>query len=282
MEIEKIITNLVQEKIIQSEPTKYEQLKGGTVSELYLLCHNDSKYVVKLNDAQLIQSEAFFLGYYKESNLLPRLLYVEPSYRYIVYSFITGSTNYVKNNKKDILNALVQGLLNHYKKAPNHSGWGWADDPADSWERFLNNRVLEARKVIDSRLTHDDHSLVLHLLQKNNSARSPYLLHGDCGVHNFIFNDGRLDGVIDPSPVIGPPLYDLIYAFCSSTDDLTKETIESTVSLLNKEDIYSSNLYAEVLIGLYLRIGTCIKHHPNDFGDYLNAWNYWKEVIKQP
>lgn len=279
MEIEKIITKLVQEKIIQSEPIKYEQLSGGTVSELYLLSNGDKQYVVKLNEAQLVQSEAFFLDYYMESNLVPRLLFVEPSYKYIVYSFISGSTNYVKNNKREILIALVHGLLNYYQKAPNHKGWGWADDPADSWQSFLNSRFLEARKVIDSHLTHDDHNLVLHLIQKNNFAENRYLLHGDCGVHNFIFNDGQLNGVIDPAPVIGPPLYDLIYAFCSSPDNLSKETIESAaVHLVINEGI--SPLYEDVLIVLYLRIGTCIKHHPNDLEEYLKAWNYWQEILQ--
>jgi len=60
----------------------------------------------------------------------------------------------------------------------------------------------------------------------------PFLLHGDCGVHNFIFNDNQLSGVIDPSPITGDPLYDFIYAFCSSPDELSKETIDLVVSYL--------------------------------------------------
>ncbi len=105
-------------------------------------------------------------------------------------------------------------------------------------------------------------------------------MHGDCGVHNFIFNDGELFGVIDPIPVIGDPIYDLIYAFCSSPDDLTKETIDSAVSqLMIKKEKNIPFLYEEVIIGLYLRLGTCIKHHPHDFEEYLKAWYYWKDLI---
>lgn len=187
------------------------------------------KYVVKLNEPQIIESEANFLHSYKESNLLPRLLFVEKSHKYIVYSFIEGSTNYGRKNKKELLKILVQNLLNHYKPDPD-IGWGWADEPTDSWQCFLMNNIIEANKMIGSRLDSDDHTFVLNLFEKMNSDRKPYLLHGDCGVHNFIFNDGQLSGVIDPTPVIGDPIYDFIYAFCSSPDDLTKETIDTALS----------------------------------------------------
>jgi fructosamine-3-kinase len=281
MDIQKIIIELIHYNIIHSEPTEYEQLKGGTVSELYLLNIDGSKYVVKLNDPRVIESEAIFLNYYKETNLLPKLLFVEPSYKYIVYSFINGSTNYIRKNKKEILKALVQRLLNNYKSVPNDIGWGWADQPTDSWQSFLLNEILETNKIIDSRLDRNEHNFVFNLVKKIRTDIKPFLLHGDCGVHNFIFNDGQLSGVIDPTPVIGDPQYDLFYAFCSSPDDLTKETIDSTVNhLMIKGGGNISVLYEQVIIVLYLRLGTCIKHHPNDFKEYLKAWYYWKDVIK--
>jgi fructosamine-3-kinase len=283
MDIQKIALDLVNCGIIginHSKPIEYEKLNGGTVSELYLLHHSDTKFVVKLNEPSIIESEANFLHSYKESNLLPKLLFVEESFKYIVYSFIEGSTNYVKNNKTEMLKALVQGLLNHYKSAPN-IGWGWLDQPAPSWQSFLMNNFMEANKIIDSRLAMDDHNLVLNLCQKISTNRKPYLLHGDCGVHNFIFNDGQLIGVIDPTPVIGDPLYDLIYAFCSSPDDLTTESINSAVKQLRFNNGNNHPfMYSEVMIGLYFRISACIKHHPQDFNEYLKWWQYWKGVIK--
>jgi hypothetical protein len=163
-------------------------------------------------------------------------------------------------------------------------GWGWTDELTDSWRGFLLNEIIEANRILDSHLEKDEFTFVLNLLEspkRNSLDREPFLLHGDCGVHNFIFNDGQLRGVIDPTPVIGDPLYDLIYAFCSSPDDLTKETINSAVShLIVKVDKINSILYEEVIIGLYLRLRTCIKHHPNDFEEYLKAWYYWKDIIK--
>nr|WP_239587430.1 phosphotransferase [Bacillus pakistanensis] len=62
--------------------------------------------------------------------------------------------------------------------------------------------------------------LVQRLAESSNRipSKGPFLLHGDCGVHNFVFKGGSLSGVIDPTPVLGEPLYDLLYAFCSITE----------------------------------------------------------------
>lgn len=112
--------------------------------------------------------------------------------------------------------------------------------------------------------------------------REAFLLHGDCGVHNFIFDGGRLKGVIDPTPVIGDPLYDVIYAFCSSPDELTIETFYSILDQIRFEREASvTRIYEKVLIGLYLRIGTAIKHHPSDLDSYLVSWQYWRNIVLQ-
>lgn len=281
MDIEKIINQLMNNNILHSKPTYHEQLKGGTVSELLLLHLDDSKYVVKKNEHQMIKSEGNYLHSYKNTDLLPKLSFVDPSYVYIVYSFIEGTTNYVRKNKVEILKTLVQGLLNHYKPVDNNKGWGWADQPSVSWQSFILDKVNEANKILHSQLDKSDYNLLLNLVEKNSKGKEPFLLHGDCGVHNFIFNNGQLSGVIDPTPVIGDPLYDLIYAFCSSPDELTKETIDSAVTFMKfNSDISHSILYQQVLIGLYLRLATCIKHHPSDFQEYLKGWNYWVEIVK--
>ncbi|KAB2334515.1 phosphotransferase [Cytobacillus depressus] len=251
-----------------------------------IFCTNGgARYVVKSNEPQVLQSEANFLTSYKDLDLLPRLLYVEPSNHYMVYTFIPGSTKYVKQNKQEVLKTLVQGLINHYKAVPNNIGWGWADELTASWQSFLLDRMMEANKILGPYLEKDDYPFMLNLVKSskmNSTDKEPFLLHGDCGVHNFIFNNGQLSGVIDPTPVIGDPLYDLIYAFCSSPDDLTKETIISAASHLRiNESISERLLYEEVLIGLFLRIATCIRHHPRDLDGYLKEWNYWKDIIKE-
>jgi aminoglycoside phosphotransferase len=286
MNIQEIIEELAKKEIIPLNTVEYEQLGGGTTSNLYLLGKSENtRYVVKLNEPQVLESEAYFLDFYKSENLLPNLLYVDQSYNYIVYSFISGSTNNVRRNKKEILKTLVQRLINNYKTITHPVGWGWADEVTDSWQAFLLNRVIKANKILESYLEKEDLDLVLKLVNSPDRDclnREPFLLHGDCGVHNFIFKEEQLCGVIDPTPVLGEPIYDLIYAFCSSPDDLTKETINSAASNLIINWNKSNQLLSEeVLIGLYLRLATCIRHHPNDLEAYLNAWNYWKDMIKE-
>lgn len=285
MDIQKIIKELNKKEILDPPIIEFEKLTGGTVSHLYLLCNGDVKYVAKSNKPQVIKSEVNFLDFYKDQSLLPKLLYVDQSYQYMVYTFISGSTNYNRKDKPEMLKKLVLKLIAHYQRVPLSSGWGWADDPTDSWQSFLWNRVIEANQTLHPYLKKEDLDLVLELVKSPNrngsSGDQPYFIHGDCGVHNFIFNNaGHLCGVIDPTPVLGDPLYDLIYAFCSSPDDLTKETLNSAAGHLVGGNVMSDNLlYEEVLIGLYLRLATCIIHHPNDLNEYLNAWTYWKHII---
>ncbi|PEJ56711.1 aminoglycoside phosphotransferase [Bacillus sp. AFS002410] len=286
MYIEAIINDLSEMGLFHKRDLKYIRLTGGTTSSIYLLIYSniDAKYIVKLNDPQVLESESFFLNFYHKVNLLPNLLFVEKSFNYLVYPFIQGNTNYDRDNKKNLLKSLVEQLINHYEPYPNAPGWGWADDLTDSWTNFLLSRITEANKILDSHLLKKDHNLILSIVNNTNRMiiqGDPFLIHGDCGVHNFIFNKGKLNGVIDPTPVFGDPLYDLIYAFCSSPDNLTKETLYYAASQLKfLQNTDARYLFEEVLVGLYLRLATCIKYHPEDLNEYLVAWDYWKELVR--
>lgn len=85
-------------------------------------------------------------------------------------------------------------------------------------------------------------------------------------------------GVIDPSPMVGPLLYDFIYAFCSSPDDITMETLFGAYAYLEQGTVDKLRLIDEVSIQLYCRIGLSIKHHPGDLPEYLQAWRHWREI----
>ncbi|WP_237690810.1 phosphotransferase [Paenibacillus caui] len=138
----------------------------------------------------------------------------------------------------------------------------------------MRTRAFEAGSVIGDRLALQEHDRVAELLDTADSSLR-YLLHGDCGVHNFLFSQGKLAGVIDPTPVVGDPVYDLIYAFCSSPDELRPDIIRPSMERLSAALHKSYDLKSEVLVGLYFRLDACIRHHPKDLDAYLEAWSNW-------
>ncbi|MDX6153159.1 aminoglycoside phosphotransferase family protein [Marinococcus sp. PL1-022] len=284
MKMVKVINELFHQGIIQSKHIDCDALQGGTASELYLLQDStNAQCVVKFNEPEVLQAEAAFLDCYNHLSLIPTLLYADSSHRYIVYSFISGTTQLTGINKQILLRTFAEEVLNQYKNIADDNEIGFMDERMESWPSFLQKEILEASKIIGSCVEDAEHDFVLNILktlEAHHTKREPFLLHGDCGIHNFIFNDSKLAGVIDPTPVIGYPLYDLIYAFCSSPDDLTRETFDAAVHCLIVENEKSNAfLYEEVVVGLYLRLGVCIKHHPYDFERYLEAWFYWKNVV---
>jgi fructosamine-3-kinase len=280
MNIDELVKELKNKKILNQEIASIELLTGGTTSKLYLLKIVDgTKVVVKFNESQVIQAEGTFLEFYKELSLLPKVLYIEENHSYLVYTYLEGFTHNLGMNKVDILKNVAESLISQYRVETSFEGWGWIDEPSHSWNDFLLKRVEESEKIINQVLTQDDNLLVKQLITRNSGEdRLAYILHGDCGLHNFLFAEDALCGVIDPTPIVGDPFYDLVYAFCSTPEDLSKETIYTAAHHL-KGSIDAQRLDEKVLIGLYLRIESCMKHHPNDLPQYLTAWGYWKDIV---
>ncbi|HDR7913837.1 TPA: phosphotransferase [Bacillus wiedmannii] len=276
MDISIITAQLFKEKVISHDPSSVKALNGGTTSTVYLL---DEKYVVKLNEAEVIREEANFLSFYEGNNLFSKLLYKEALHTYIVYSFLEGNTSCEQGYKRSTLRTLVKEVINKYKIVPEAEGWGWKESPVQCWNEFLTANVMEAYENVRRYISEEDYRIVLKLANRDAGVNQPFLLHGDFGFHNFIFQENVLYGVIDPLPVLGDPIYDLIYAFCSTPEDLTKETIDYVM----KQYVFHKterDLYEEIVIGLYLRIDTCLRHHPKDLEDYLVAWRYWMGEIE--
>ncbi|MBU7316999.1 phosphotransferase [Paenibacillus oleatilyticus] len=124
-----------------------------------------------------------------------------------------------------------------------------------------------------------DYDKVQSLIERISKVETKYLLHGDTGVHNFVFHHFELIGVIDPSPMAGPVTYDFTYAFCSSPDDLNLDTLFAAFELLRHKPIDQSRLVEETIFQLYCRIGICAKVHPKDLAGYLKAWEYWRTLL---
>ncbi|HDR7961914.1 aminoglycoside phosphotransferase family protein [Bacillus wiedmannii] len=276
MDISIIAAQLVKEKVISHDPNSIKVLNGGTTSTVYLL---DEKYVVKLNEPDVIREEANFLSFYEGNTLFSKLLYKEPFHTYFVYSFLEGNTSCEQGYKRSTLRTLVKEVINKYKIVPEADGWGWKESPVQSWNEFLTGNVKTAYENVKRYISEEEYRKVLKLANRDAGVNQPFLLHGDFGFHNFIFQENELYGVIDPLPVLGDPIYDLIYAFCSTPEDLTKETIDYVMKqcVFHKKE---RDLYEEIVIGLYLRIDTCLRHHPKDLEDYLVAWRYWMGEIE--
>jgi hypothetical protein len=222
-----------------------------------------------------------FLGAYKPIKLFPEVVYTDPAETYIVYAYIKGTTHYNRGSKINWMTILVKELFNKYEKVADTDNWGRLGSPIQSWREWNYRSLAGTRNDWGSLLTTQDYHWVESIcenISKNEDQKVRYLLHGDTGVHNFVYNDCSLVGVIDPSPMIGPKLYDFTYAFCSSPDDLNLETLTAAFALLDHEPIVRSRLIEEVIFQLYCRIGICIRLHPHDLEEYLIAWDYWKSL----
>ncbi|OZB92467.1 hypothetical protein CJP46_25915 [Paenibacillus sp. XY044] len=263
--------------IIGSTAKVMNKMSGTTGGQVYTLAENEEpQYVLKFdNQIRNIFVKKIYQTY-SQSILLPKLLYCNDSNEFIVYTFIPGKTHNNRGLKKNWLARLVEHLLNHYKISQNLNIWGSVDRPYDSWREFIERKLNNARRNIGDILPIEDYNRVQSLIERISKVDYKYLIHGDAGVHNFVFCDYELVGVIDPWPIVGPMTYDFTYAFCSSPDDLTMETLFDAYDLLKDNKMEKSRLIDEVVFQLYCRIGVCAKFHPHDLQDYLKAWEYWK------
>ncbi|QUG42494.1 hypothetical protein KD050_04265 [Psychrobacillus sp. INOP01] len=284
--IDEIINRLKYQGIIKEENIEYKQIKSGTTNGTIYLLSNGEKplYVLKKDRPEIITTTKDFLNAYRNVQLLPNVYYTDENNEFIVYSYIFGDTHINRGSKLDWMTIIVEELFNQYKKADEKVSRGRVMGiNRNSWADFNLESLEYAKANIGDSFSSEEHSRVEVLVNKLNTyeyQEEKYYLHGDAGVHNFVFNDNKLNGIIDPSPLIGPKIYDFTYAFCSSPDDFDLETLFSSFKVLNQDSsIDNSMLLEEVLFQLYTRIGICKKVHPHDLGAYLEAWKEWREYL---
>lgn len=278
------IQKLFKSSKLDYELVDYKIMSGTTDGRvIQLITTNGSKLVLKFDHPNEIKIGADLLNLYQESSLLPKIIYLAHDWSHIIYTFIEGTTHFNRGDKKLWLIRLVDDLLNKYKPYTAEGSWGRLGYFRSSWMEFNVTSVEEAKNNIGNILSYEDYifarSQVLKLYSDYSTEK--YLLHGDTGVHNFVFNQSRLIGVIDPSPMAGPLIYDFIYAFCSSPDDIDLDTLLTAYNHLKQGLVDKERLIDEVSVQLYCRIGLSIKHHPNDLSEYLLAWKHWRDLCKQ-
>ncbi|WP_246054243.1 hypothetical protein [Paenibacillus anaericanus] len=280
------INELFQSHQINDEIVGVQRL-SGTTSGLVLRLEStqDNKYILKFDDPSQIQLVQKLLETYQNSELLPKILLTAQDSSYFVYTFIDGTTHFNRGLKKSWLTLLVKNLFNKYVHYQENDIWGRIEYPRKTWKEFNQISIEEARINIGNILPLDDYNFVNSKAKKifdnDIDQGEKFLLHGDTGVHNFVYNQSTLIGVIDPSPMVGPIIYDFLYAFCSSPDDINIETLFSSFEFLEQGHIEKSRLIEEALIHLYCRIGLSVKHHPDDLPEYLKAWNEWKQLCER-
>jgi hypothetical protein len=271
------VEEIIQKRILTDSHLNWHPLKGGTDSTVGALGTPSvpNMYVVKSNTNERIAAEFQFYRLYHALPLLPKVKYVDPEFRFLIYPFIPGETRYSRGTKQKLMSELVNHMIQHYVQPERPDDYEWVEDP-----RRTQQDIDYAQSVIVSHITEEDHDLVKEIYMRKSKRvlkKRLYVLHGDFGVHNFLFANGRLSGIIDPIPVIGRPLYDLLYAFCSSPDDLHLPILLDAAEQISMEKIHTPDLIEDMVLALYFRICSCILHHPEDLPEYRRAWNEWMQ-----
>ena len=275
------INEILRRHRLDDEIESFEH-KSGTTDGLALILHTKvrGKFVLKFENATTIKEVVEFLGIYKDSSLLPKVQFRAEDYSYFLYSYVEGTTHVNRGGKLEWLSALGNDLLNKYVPYGVDGTWGRLAYPRKSWLEFNETSIEYARENVGSLLPDEDYiyikSIVGSLFGDQADGGEKFLLHGDTGVHNFVYRDNSIVGVIDPSPMAGPMIYDFVYAFCSSPDDLNAETLFAAYDQLHRKSVDKPRLIQETAVQLYCRIGLSKKHHPGDLPEYLRAWEAWK------
>lgn len=286
VQISEIIDILNNNGFIKSNGLEFKALKSGTTyGILYTLyVENTPTYVVKIDRPSIINSTEDFLLAYQDVLLLPNILYTDDKKEFIVYSYVSGETHFNRGSKLKWMAHLIKVLFNRYQKVDQDIPWGRVNGTKrKNWSDFNKISLESAKENIGDFLPSEDHrrvAFVVNALSKYHNQEEKYYLHGDTGVHNFVYSAHEIKGVIDPSPLIGPRIYDFTYAFCSSPDSLDIGTLMTLFSLWDGNAILSKErLLDEVLFQLYTRIGICIKVHPHDLNEYMEAWREWRVYL---
>lgn len=199
--------------------------------------------------------------------MFQKIIYIHPKYEFVVYKFINGETMKQVKNVDDTIKKLLN-IIKTYNNF-NGDGFGYLNEETSSWTRFLKDEITYSSFNLTQYIP--DKKIVNQCVEVlENYSFEKKLLHGDFGTHNFIQENGKLVGVIDPMPVIGDSLYDFLFAIVSNVDTLSKISLEKLYDLTGEP---KEKIKAMLTIVLYCRISRCLKYHPNDIDIYINFWN---------
>lgn len=252
--------------------------------------------VVKIDDPSALSAVIRFHDAYRNAPLVPALRYADPESRFVAYDWVAGELGRGLEPPPDKPATLlaIAGLLSQYVPAlPGelgrlHAPWMPPNFRWGSWQQFLAGVLRGRHDQVHAHLPSDAAALVKELAASpHRHVDGPlFLMHGDCGAHNFVFRDGRLVGVIDPAPMVGQPVFELAFAFASWPADLTLDAIMPAAEALERAGRWHPPRHArqralieEVLIAMYSRTGTFIVNRPSDVPAYIDAWTHWVGLL---
>lgn len=256
--------------ILNTEYVCHKYFNDGASSRVILL---NNSYLIKQNTKPVLEAEIEFLKL-NTSKYFQQIVYVDPNYEFVVYNFIHGETMKYVDDVDDTIYKIID-MISLYADY-NHDGFGYLNEEVPSWSQFLQKETTFSNTDLVQHLP--DRTIVndcIKILEKYPFNKK--LLHGDFGTHNFIKENGKLVGVIDPMPVIGDYLYDLLFAIASNVKILLHFTMDKLYNLIDEP---KEKINAMLTIVLYSRMYRCLKYHPQDFDIYMNFWNeLMKEII---
>lgn len=242
--------------------TSHKKFHDGTYSKIILL--ND-KYIIKKNEPKLLESEVLFSKF----NQLPKLqkvVYADDEFDFIIYEFIPGDVMHTVDDFDDVISNIKE-ITSSFK---NYDGteFGYVYNPSVSWGEFLRS-IVHDRSLTFSESFNYLPKVYDAITILENYPFEKKLIHGDFGTHNFIKENGKFVGAIDPIPLVGDPLYDVIYSLASNVDLLNKVSIDYISETFAEPKEKVKALFTVVL---FCRFAICLKYHKEDIDDYIDFW----------
>lgn len=96
-------------------------------------------YILKSDEPEQIHIAQQFLDTYKNSSLLPEVLYTDPANTYFIYTYMEGTTHFNRGLKREWLTRLVKELFNTYVLSTDTKSWGRIEPPAEDMERIQSD-----------------------------------------------------------------------------------------------------------------------------------------------
>lgn len=240
----------------------HKYFRDGTDSRIILL---NGVYIIKQNNPKLLESEALFSKWYK-SPKLQEVIYSDKDYRYIIYNFVPGDVMHTVDDFNDAVSNIKE-IVQGYKKY-DEAGFGYIYEPSASWEDFLKALVHEHSLTLPEAFNYLP-KVYEAINELANYSFEKKLIHGDFGTHNFIKENGKFVAAIDPIPIAGDALYDLIFALISNVAFLPHISLDFLCELSGEP---KEKVKALLTVLLFCRLDTCVKYNKEDLEDYLDFW----------